>query len=350
MQRPIRIGIIGAGWPGERHAEGYMAAEAQVVAISDLEEKRRKQFAATYNVSRTYADYDELLADKEIDAVSVALPNFLHHPAVLAALNAGKHVLCEKPPATTLAEAKEMADKAELKGLVLAYALQRRFNPATEKLREKLAADELGEIYHARGVWTRAWGVPRGVGNWFTDPARAGGGALIDIGVHVMDLAWFLMGCPAPLTVSGQVYNKYPNLTRTDDSAFALIRFADGRSMQLEASWVLAQEKDVMGVNLYGSKGGARLDDTSLDLFQANDEGRMMTSVSLAGGRPAFFAQANNFVRAIRGEEKPRTTAAQGVQIMALLDAIYRSSRDKREITLLEGQAPDNVPEVRVAS
>jgi predicted dehydrogenase len=332
---PLRVGIIGAGWPGERHAEGYLAdGAAQVVAISDLEPVRRAAFAARYGATRTYADYNDLLADPQIEAVSVALPNFLHAPATIAALEAGKPVLCEKPPAVTLAEAQAMAATAAEKGLVLAYAVQRRFNPSTEVLRARLAAGALGEIYHARAVWTRAWGVPLGVGGWFTDPARAGGGALIDIGIHVLDLAWFLMGSPAPATISGQVYNKYPALTKTDDSAFALIRFADGRSLQVEASWVLAQEADQMGVHLYGTAGGARVDDNSLDLFNISEQGRVRTSLPLRGGLPAFTAQAANFVRAVRGEEQARTPAAHGIQIMTLLEAIYRSAAQGREVVL----------------
>jgi predicted dehydrogenase len=332
---PLRVGVIGAGWPGERHAEGYLASGlAQVVAVSDLEAARRAGFAASYAVPTTYADYNDLLADPSIEAVSIALPNFLHAPATIAALEAGKHVLCEKPPAVTLAEAQAMAATADRQGLVLAFAHQRRFNPSTEALRKQLAAGALGEVYHSRAVWTRTWGVPQGVGGWFIDPARAGGGALIDIGIHVMDLAWFLMGCPVPATVSGQVYNKFPELTKTDDSAFALIRFADGRSLQVESSWVLAQEDDHMGVHLYGTGGGAHVDDYSLDLYTVSGQSRVRTSLSVKGGLPAFTAQAANFARAVRGEEPPRTPASHGVQVMTLLEAIYRSGKEGREVVL----------------
>jgi predicted dehydrogenase len=334
---PLRVGVIGAGWPGERHAEGYEAiGSAKVVAVSDLDAPRRTAFASLYRVPRTYADYNDLLADPEVEAVSVALPNFLHAPATLAALAAGKHVLCEKPPSVTLAEARAMAEAAEQNGRLLVYALQRRFNPASEMLRARLAEGTLGEIYHARAVWTRTWGVPRGVGSWFTDPARAGGGALIDIGIHVLDLAWFQMGCPTPISVSGQVFNKYPALTQTDDSAFALVRFADGRSLHVEASWVLAQEADQMGVHLYGSAGGARMDDNSLDLYTVNEQSRIRVSFTLPGGQAAFTAQAANFVRAVRGEESPRTPAEHGTQLMAMLEGIYRSGAEGREVVLTQ--------------
>lgn len=332
---PLRVGIIGAGWPGERHAEGYVdSGLAEVIAISDLDQKRAAATAKLFGASQVYGDFKELLANPDIEAVSVALPNFLHHPATIAALEAGKHVLCEKPPAVSLAQAQEMQAASEKNGRLLAYAVQRRFNPVTEKLRVGVAEGLLGDVYHARAVWTRTWGVPRGLGNWFTDPARAGGGALIDIGIHVLDMAWFLMGCPQPVTVSGQVFNKFPDETKTDDSAFALLRFADGRSIQVEASWVLAQDDDQMNVNLYGTKGGAQLNDHTLNLYKVSEEGRTRTSITLYGGQTAFTAQVTNFIHAIRGEEPPRTSAAQGTMIMTMLDAIYRSAREGREVEL----------------
>jgi predicted dehydrogenase len=304
------------------------------VAVADLDEKRRESFARQYSVPQQYADYHDLLANASIDAISIALPNFLHHPAAIAALAAGKHVLCEKPPAINLVQAQEMEAAATRAGKLLVYAVQRRFKRSTDLLLERLASNALGDVYHARAVWTRAWGVPRGTGNWFTDPSRAGGGALIDIGVHVLDWAWFLMGCPQPVTVSGQVFNRFPELTKTDDSAFALVRFEDGRSLHVEASWVLMQESDQMGVHLYGTAGGARIDDGNLDLFQVGQAGRVRTSIALEGGLPAFLGQAANFLAAIRGTEAPRTPAAHGTLLMAMIEAVYRSAREGREVLI----------------
>jgi predicted dehydrogenase len=228
-----------------------------------------------------------------------------------------------------------MAAAADRQGLVLAYANRRRFSPSVEALLPRLAARELGELYHARAVWTRAWGVPRGVGGWFTDPARSGGGPLIDIGIHVLDLAWFLMGRPNPVTVSGQVYNKFPTETQTEDSAFALIRFENGSSIQVETSWVLAQEAEEMGVHLYGTGGGARLNDLNLYLYGIGEAGLTRTTPKLAGGRGSdFIIQARDFIRAVRGQAPPRTTAADGIRLMAMLEAIYASAWQGREVAL----------------
>jgi len=331
---PLRIGIIGAGWPGERHTDGYKACGAQVVAVSDLNAARREKFAKAHEVPRTYAEYQELLADPEIDAVSIALPTFLHRPAAVAALEAGKHVLCEKPPATTLAEAQQMADMATRKGLLLAYALQRRFQEPTQMLRASIREGKLGDVYHARSVWTRTWGVPQGLDGWFTDPARAGGGALIDIGVHVLDIAWYLMGCPKPLTVSGQVHNRFPEQTKTDDSAFALVRFADGRGLHLETSWVLTQENDHMAVYMYGTLGGGRVDDTSLETFTVGAKGRARTGKTFPDWIAGFKGETKNFVDAIQGKGTLETPAEHGVQLMAMIEGIYKSSSQSREVVL----------------
>jgi predicted dehydrogenase len=341
-EHPVRVGMIGAGWPGERHADGYLAAPGcRIVAVADSHPERGEIFAARYGKPRegmpiaVYKDYHELLADKSIDAVSVALPNFLHRPATVAALDAGKHVLCEKPPALNAAEAREMTDAARRSGKLLAFALQRRFSPAVEAVHEAVVAGELGEVYHARAVWARTWGVPSGVGAWFTDPARAGGGALIDIGVHVLDMGWYLMGCPAPATVSGQVFNKFPHETKTDDSAFALVRFADGRSLHLETSWVLAQAEEEFAVHLYGTRGGARVSDNRLDFYtvaaaERTSRGRVIS----AGWQQAFLKQSANFIAAIRGETELRTPGEHGAQVMAMIDGIYRSAREGREVVL----------------
>jgi predicted dehydrogenase len=331
---PVRIGIIGAGWPGERHTDGYKACGAQVVAVSDLNEARREKFAKNHEVPRTYAQYQELLADPEIDAVSIALPTFLHRPATVAALEAGKHVLCEKPPATTLAEAQQMAEIATRKGLLLSYALQRRFQQPTQELRASIRAGKLGDVYHARAVWTRTWGVPQGLDGWFTDPARAGGGALIDIGVHVLDIAWYLMGCPKPLTVSGQVHNRFPEQTKTDDSAFALVRFADGRGLHLETSWVLTQENDHMAVYTYGTLGGGRVDDGSLEMYTVGANGRGRTGQTYPDWIQGFKGETKNFIDAINGKATLETPAEHGVLLMTMIEGIYRSSTQAREVAL----------------
>ena len=237
---PLRVGILGAGWAAERHAGAYRGAGVEIVAVSARDSDRRRSLAERFAIPSCHDDPAELLRRDDIDGVSICVPNALHAPLTLAALDARKHVLCEKPPALTVAEAEAMAARAAEKGKVLSYALQRRHGPATAALVSHLAERGLGDVYHARAVWARTWGVPGGVDGWFVDPARGGGGALIDIGVHVLDLAWFLLGRPRALTVSGQVHRRHQVAGGSDESAFALIRFEGGpEPLGLEASWVL---------------------------------------------------------------------------------------------------------------
>ena len=338
---PLGVGIIGVGYPGERHAEGCLETGlTKLVAASDLDEERLTAFAATYGVARTYADYRDLLSDDAVDIVIVALPTFLHHSVTLDALGAGKHVLCEKPPAHSVTEVEEMERAARSSEHLLSYALQRRFGAAAQKLKDLLAEDALGEVYHARAAWRRTWGVPGGTGGtWFTDPDRAGGGALMDIGVHILDLAWFLLGLPKAERVSGEVFNRFPDLTKVDDSAFAFIRFESGQTLQLETSWVLAQAEDEFAVHLYGTKAGAHLTEESLDLFPVGREGRTRRSFDVALDPTSaltgpFTRQLRDVARAVRLGTKPCMSAPQGTKLMRMIAAIYESSKLKREVTL----------------
>ena len=180
-------------------------------------------------------------------------------------------------------------------------------------------------------------GVPGGVGGWFVDPALSAGGALVDIGVHVLDLAWFLLGRPRAATVSGQVHARHGAAGGNDESAFALVRFEDGRSLQLEASWVLPQERDRMAVHRHGTAGGARVDDGSLSLFGVG--AGAATATPGLGGDSAFVAQARDFAAAMLGAT-PCAGPLDGVALMRLLEGIYRSSREGREIVVEEWDDP----------
>src|SRR5688572_32927671 len=176
MAQGMKVGILGAGWPGARHAEGYKAAGGfQVAAVADLIPGRRKALIQQFPGATEYADAQHLVNDRSIEAVSVCLPNHLHAPVALAALKAGKHVLCETPPTLNAGEAKKLAAAAAKAGKVLLYAAQRRFGGAEQAAAQALAKGYAGEVYHARASWMRTRGVPAGTGGWFTDKSKAGG-------------------------------------------------------------------------------------------------------------------------------------------------------------------------------
>ena len=197
MAHGLRAGIIGGGWPGLAHAAGFTSAGGWTVpVVADLIPERREALAHAAGHARQAASADEILGDPTVDLVSLCVPTDLHLPLALAAFKNGKHVLCEYPPAGSLRDAKQMQKAAQRAGRVLAYAAQRRFGGAELAARQAIAKGYAGEIYHLRLAWLRTRGTPQGTG-WYADPARSGGGALIDLGTHLLDLAWHLLGTTA---------------------------------------------------------------------------------------------------------------------------------------------------------
>jgi predicted dehydrogenase len=336
----LRVGIVGGGWPGQRHAEGFLASGAwEIAAVADLDPVRRMELARGTK-ALPLATAAELFAVDDLDAVVIALPTFLHHPMVMAALAAGRHVLCEKPPALNAGETAAMADAASRRGLTLCFGLQRRALPSAAAAQAAIARGQLGEIYHARAVFTRAWGAPKGAGNWFRDPARSGGGALLDIGIHVLDLAWFLMGRPQPLAVLGVTHDRSPETSPLESAAFGLLRFAGGQSIQLEAAWILPEGDDRQYVHLHGTAAGALVERDRLTVIRVGEAGTESFSTPIGLGAPdalvaPFQTQASHSAAAIRGTSPALAPAADGVQLMRMVDALYASASEGREIGLV---------------
>ena len=348
----MRLGIIGAGWPGQQHARAINALDGiELYACAEADGERAAEFGATYAPGKTYARYEELLADPKVEAVVICLPNFLHFPATLAALEAGKHVLCEKPPALNGAEMAVLREEAMKRGLTYFFSRQFRFSPAMRMAREIIAAKKLGKIYFAEATWVRSRGIPSGIGGWFTEKARSGGGALIDIGIHALDAAWFLMGTPRPISVSASVFQNFAHLVRgaafdVEDAAFAFIRFENGAVVQLKTCWAGnltddIPQGDVFGRELnnctiYGDAAAIRL--RPFTLFK--DVGGKLVDEALkpADDADAFTLQMKNFVDAIAGRAAPLNNAEQALYLMEMLDAIYLSSSTSREVPVARAE------------
>jgi predicted dehydrogenase len=347
--KQINLGIIGTGWPGQQHARVMSAIpDARLAACADLDEARRKEFAQTYAPAKSFSDYHELLHDPDVEAVIVCLPNFLHFPASLAALEVGKHVLCEKPPTMNVAEMKVLHEEATRRGLVYYFSRQFRFTPAMRAAKGLIAAGRLGHIYHARATWVRSRGIPQGVGGWFTEKKRSGGGALIDIGVHALDSAWYLMGTPRPVSVSAQVFRNFEHLVQdpvfdVEDAAYAFIRFDNGAVVQLETSWAgnlpddipMGQDfgRELNNSTVYGTKGTIRL--KPLSFFEDQNGALETVPVELPDDADSFELQLRNFIEAISGRAEAINNATQAVELMEMLDAIYASSASGREVPIV---------------
>ena len=346
MPKEIGVGIIGAGGIAQGvHIPGYQAlSNARVLAVSDPFEGARTSAAEKFNIENTYEDFREMLKRDDIHAVSVTTPNFLHAEATIAALEAGKDVLCEKPLAMNLREAEAMVAAAQRTGRKLMCGYNHRFSPQIQTLKKFADSGEFGEIYHARAQALRRRGIP----GWglFISKEKNGGGPLIDIGVHILDATMHIMGFPKPIAVSSQTYQKfgkrkdvmgllgqwdYKNFT-VEDFATALIRFDNGATVTLEAAFAANQaESEKFTTQLFGDKGGA----TSHPLQMFTEKNRTLLDIT-----PAFLpenvnshsAEIASFVDSVINDKPVFTPGEQALEITRIIDAIYQSSEEGREI------------------
>ncbi len=344
--RILGIGIIGAGGIARGvHIPGYEAlSNAQVLAVSDPIEAAREGVAQQFNIEDTYADFHEMLKRDDIDAVSVTTPNFLHAEATIAALEAGKHVLCEKPLAMNLQEAQAMVEASQRTGKKLMCGFNYRFAPEIQTLRHFAQAGEFGEMYYARTQALRRRGIP----GWgmFISKEKNGGGPLIDIGVHMLDATMHVMGFPKPIAVSGktwQMFGKrsdvmglmgqwdYKNFT-VEDFAVAQVRFDNGSVLTLESSFVANQEEaDKMSFQIYGDAGGCQYN--PLKMFREENKTLLdVTPVHLPRGVQSHHEEIKSFVNSILNDEPVFTPGEEALEITRIIDAIYESSETGKEV------------------
>jgi len=352
----LRVGVIGCG-AGIFHLEGYQEEpRARIVALAGLNTERCNQLAKRFEIPHIYGDYQDLLAQDDIQAVSIVVPNHLHLPVTLAALKAGKHVLVEKPLARTVAEGEQMVHAAEQAKLVLAIAFNRRTRHDMELLKGQVERGELGRIYYAKAFWMRRAGIP-GLGSWFTSKEQAGGGPLIDLGVHVLDMALWLMGNPNVVTASAATYaelgpqgkgnwpgSRFPVHAdakyEVEDLAVAFLRMEDGGTLHLETAWAAyTGMTDEFGVSLFGNKGGAEIHakeyaqvDT-LKFFGEYGDVAVDCTPRLQT-RHGHAEIIRRFVRSVLDGAPVSPSGAEGLDRVRLIEAIYRSAEEQREVTI----------------
>jgi predicted dehydrogenase len=345
MADQLRAGIIGGGWPGGQHAKGYSEAGGfKIVAVADLIPERRRHIVTQYAPNaREYNEAHELIKDRDVDVVSVCLPNFLHAPLTLAALKAKKHVVCEKPPAMNAGEAKRIAKAAAKAGKVVIYSVQRRFGGGEQAAKQAITKGYAGDVYHARATMMRTRGIPIGTG-WFIDRSKAGGGALIDLGVHMLDLAWYLLDQPKPISVFGVTQQKFADTIGADrkmdveDAAFGLIRFEGGKSLELGTSWAMNQPPQQQGgmVRIFGDRGAIDVYTPQGAVIYRNfDTKGNAKATPLKPPRVTSHPALMRHVReCILGKTTPIVGAAEGVQLMQMLDAFYKSAATGKSVEI----------------
>ena len=348
MAETIGIGIIGAGSiASQAHIPGYAALpkKCRVVALADIDMDRAEKLAKDKGIPKAFEDYRQLLDLDEIDAVSVCTPPAVHAQATIDALEAGKHVMCEKPMAMNGEEASKMVKAAAKNGKVLAIDFQMRFGRDAQLLKQLIGDGELGEIYYARAVYNRRRGIPAwGV---FHIREHSGGGALMDLGVHMIDLTLWLMGHPEPVSVLGSVYTKFGDREGVynrwgdwnndefdvDDFAVATVNMRNGASLTLESSWALNIKDDEQILRLCGDEGGADL----FPLGVYKDRGNALidwTPQIFGKDRPDHIQSMADFVDAIHEERPPLITGEQGLTVTRIVEALYDSAGSGKLVTL----------------
>jgi predicted dehydrogenase len=334
----LRIGVIGLGM-GRHHIAGYQThPQADVVAVADPDAARLQEIGDKFGVAKRYASGEELLANERLDVVSIATPNKYHHDITLAAFKAGCHVLCEKPMAMNAGEAREMLAASKAAGKRLMINFSWRFTEQSFALKAEVDDGVMGDIYFGRTVWHRRRGLP-GFGGWFGQKALSGGGPLIDLGVHRLDLALWLMNYPKPVWVMGKTYNPIATeLARqknarydVEDLAAGMITFENGASLVVEASWAAnISEREQMETRLYGTKAGLVQRNTQEGYtFEAEmyvEHNGSHYNLNLHGPAKAVPKPMAHFVECILNDTPHIATAAEGLCVMEILDAMYASA------------------------
>ncbi len=355
--KKIKIGLIGAGNIANTHLTSYAKLDdVEIYAICDINPERLKKTADKFGIERRYASADEMLAAcaSELDAADVCVWNCYHAECSIKALNAGLNVLCEKPMAYNAEEAVLMKKAAERNGKLLMIGFVRRFSNDTKIAKDFIEKDYLGDIYYTRAQYIRRHGNP---GGWFADKERSGGGPVIDLGVHVLDLARYLMNGVKPVSVYATVQSKLgkrdnlktgvawqpedangsADICTVEDFASALVRYENGAVTLLETSFEINGE-DEAKQQLYGTKGGMSMSGMDIKLHTTcNDflaDVNLVTDDYKDAFSSSFDVEIAHFVDCVKNGTPCRATADDGILMMKVLDAIYESGRTGHEVII----------------
>ena len=359
MEKKLKLGLIGLGGIcNGAHMPGLAEIKnVEIAAICDINPQKIEKFKAKYNMPDvpSFTDYKDLLNFEGLDFVDICTPNYLHSIIAIAALEKGLHVFCEKPDAVSVSEMEKMKAAAEKSGRHLMVMRNNRYRKSSKYLKKFINEGNMGDIYCGRCGWQRRRGIP-GKGGWFTTKEQSGGGPLIDLGVHMIDLAIWLMGNPTPVAVSGTTYCKFANSDASDsahaafgeknadgtfdveDLAMGFIRFDNGACLQIEFSWASNIEQEKMFVELRGTKAGAIFCDDMVDettkIFTETDGILEDVLPKISKTKLIHGKNLAHFVDVILGNAEPDYVPQQGLDMIKILEAIYTSAECGHEIQL----------------
>jgi predicted dehydrogenase len=308
----MRVALFGCGWIQDFHARAVRDCGHDVVAVANHREQTARAFAERHGIARVTTDWPSLVADPGVDAVVIGTPNALHAPQTIASLGAGKHVLVEKPMATSVPECDAMIEASEARGATLMVAHCWRFHDAVRAMRERVASGELGDVVKTRGYGVHVNDGPSG---WFLDPDLAGGGALPDMGVHAIDTARYLLGDPDPIRVCAVVGTRYGDYG-VDDDAILLISWSQGTNSTVESGWWQPHAEGLEAeTEVYGTGGYARI-------FPREEPSEDYEHCT----QPMYTAQMQEFFDAIAEGRTPRPSGADGRAVLEVVEQAYASA------------------------
>ena len=354
--KTFRVAFIGAGAIVKlAHIPNFRRLpNVEPVAVCDVNEQRVSELAKETGIAGVYTDYKAMLAAEQPDITVIATPNVFHTPMAIDVLNAGSHVLCEKPLALTYADALEMFRVANQNGKTLTVGSHYRWSDPMRMAKAHVDGGYLGRVYAARTVWHRRSGIP-GYGSWFTNKDLSGGGCLLDIGIHALDRVLFLMGYPQPVTASGATYGEFGTRGKglggwgsdilkpdaktrydVDDLAWGFVRFDNGAVLQIQISWAI-HRADEMGTEVFGTEGGLWVGDRDkLELYTTLNGQNVNTNVPLPQNQGNSYQRlVESFVRHLDGDATAEVVSQdQALKAVSIIDGIFRSAQSGHEVTI----------------
>ncbi|HEY6867896.1 MAG TPA: Gfo/Idh/MocA family oxidoreductase [Candidatus Eisenbacteria bacterium] len=335
-RKNLRIGLTGVGAAAQiNHIPALKKIEdLELVALCDRDPEKVARVAQKFQIPRSYTRFEELLSDEEVQAIDICTPNFLHAPMAMSALEAGKHVLCERPLARSGEEAAAMVKAAKKNDRILMCAVQHRFREDAQLLRKFIQNGDLGEIFLAKAGWLRQrteWDSDE----WRRQRRESGGGVVLDLGFQMLDQALWMLGGPKVESVTASVHRQKKG--EVEDSATAFLRLAGGATLSLELTWGLLMERDFAYVNLFGTGGAALLNPLRIH------KGMHGTLVNVTPTMPppsnqykqSIEAEIAHFADSLRKGGRPMGSAEEILPVMELMDAIYRSAEQGKEVRLV---------------
>jgi predicted dehydrogenase len=344
------------------HAAGFRAAGAEIVAVADPAPGAAAKAAAQWGIPNVYESVDTMLGDcKELDAVSIIVPNKFHAPLSIQCLNAGKHVFCEKPPALKAPEVEEMIAAASKAGKKLMFNFNNRARPDSRAMKAYVDDGTTGTINSAQAKWIRRTGIP-GFGGWFTNKELSGGGPVIDL-LHMIDLALYFMGYPEPSHVLANTFDNFitdknfkgpwgipdraDGVNNVEAAAHGFVTFKTGQVLSLQVSWAEMVKREEVSVVFQGTGAGGKverlfaqdgIDETAIDTcelyVQENGNSVNRTIVVPPCEDMGRISSATNFIEAIDGKAEPLNTPVQALRLMQIIDALFESAGSGKPVSI----------------